>query len=170
VPEKFYVAMVASVYKWLIMALFSVSHPFYVSVTEINHNPKDKTLEVSCKMFLDDTEKTLKNQYNIPVELTKPRDPKKTQEMLSTYVKKHFQLKVNGKPVEMEFVGFEVEGASIWTYFQVNKISEVQKLDITDNILYELYDSQISILHAQVKGNKKSTRLSNPETNASFEF
>jgi hypothetical protein len=162
--------MVASFYKWLIMGLFTLSHPFYVSVTEINHNEKDKTLEVSFKMFLDDTEKTLKKQYNMPVELTNPKDPKKAQEMMGNYIKKHFQLKVNGKPVELEFVGFEVEGASIWSYFQVNKINEVQKLDITDNILYEVYDTQICILHAQVKGNKKSTHINNPETNASFEF
>ncbi len=162
--------MAASVYKWLIVAFFSLNHPFYVSVTEINHNEKDKTLEISCKMFLDDTEKTLKKLYNAPVELTAPKDPKKAQEMMSSYVKKHLQLKINGKPVELEFVGFEVEGASIWSYFQVSKVSSVQKIDVTDNILYEVYDSQISIIHAQVKGNKKSTRINNPETNASFEF
>lgn len=162
--------MATPVYKWLIMALFSMSHPFYVSVTEINHNEKDKTLEISCKMFLDDTEKTLKKQYNMSVELTKPKDPKKAQEMMSSYVKKHLQLKVNGKPVEMDFIGFEVDGASIWSYFQVSRIEGVQKLDIIDNILYELYDTQIGILHAQVKGNKKSTHINYPESNASFEF
>jgi hypothetical protein len=162
--------MAAALYKWLLAAFITVSHPFYVSVTEINHNPKDKTLEISCKMFLDDTETTLKKQYNIPVELTNPKDPKKAQQMVSDYVKKHMQLKVDGKAVPLEFVGFEVEGASIWTYFQVNNISSLHKIDINTNILYEMYDTQISIVHAQVAGNKKSTRVTNPETNVSFDF
>ena len=162
--------MAASVYKWLMAAVFAVAHPFYVSVTEINHNAKDKTLEISCKMFLDDTESILKKQYNTTVELTTPKDPKKAQQMVSEYVKKHLQLKVDGKAVPMEFVGFEVEGASIWSYFQVNNVTNPHKIDITNNILYESWDSQISIMHVQVGGNKKSTRVVNPEANASFEF
>lgn len=162
--------MVASVYKWLMMAFMAVAHPFFVSVTEINHNAKEKTLEISCKMFLDDTETTLRKQYNTTVELTTPKDPKKAQQMVSDYVKKHLQLKIDGKPVVLEFVGFEVEGASIWTYFQVSNIASVHKIDITNNILYEVYDTQISIMHAQVGGNKKSTRNTFPDVNASFEF
>ena len=31
-----------------------ILHPFFISVTEINHNIKDKSLEVSCKIFTDD--------------------------------------------------------------------------------------------------------------------
>jgi hypothetical protein len=30
------------------------SHPFFISVTEINHNSGDKNLEISCKIFTDD--------------------------------------------------------------------------------------------------------------------
>ena len=38
-------------------------HPFYISITEINHNAKDKTLEISCKMFAEDLEETLNKNY-----------------------------------------------------------------------------------------------------------
>ena len=34
-------------------------HPFYVSVTEINQNAAEKSLEISCKFFADDFEQTL---------------------------------------------------------------------------------------------------------------
>ena len=162
--------MAASFYKWLIIGAFNLVHPFFVSVTEVNHNAKDKTLEISCKMFLDDTEKTLKKQLNTTVELASPKEPKKAQQLVSDYVKKHLQIKIDGKPVTIEFVGYEVEGASIWSYFQVNNISEVHKIDFTNTILYELYDTEISIMHAQVGGNKKSSRITNPESVASFEF
>jgi hypothetical protein len=75
--------MAASFYKWLIIGAFNLVHPFFVSVTEVNHNAKDKTLEISCKMFLDDTEKTLKKQLNTTVELVSPKEPKKAQQLLS---------------------------------------------------------------------------------------
>ncbi|MEO5683762.1 MAG: DUF6702 family protein [Chitinophagaceae bacterium] len=162
--------MAASFYKWLMLGVLGFFHPFYVSVTEINHNAKEKTLEVSCKIFLDDTEKTLKKQLNTAVELTNPKEPKKAQQQVGDYVKKHLSIKVDGKPVVLDFVGYEVEGASLWSYYQVNNIAGVHKIEVTNNLLYEMYDSQICIVHAQVGGNKKSTRVTNPETNMVFEF
>ena len=162
--------MAASFYKWLIVGVLGVFHPFFVSVTEINHNAKEKTLEISCKLFLDDTEKGIKKQLNTAVELTAPKDLKKAQQQVSDYVKKHLAVKVDGRPVNLEFVGYEVEGASLWSYYQVKNISSVHKIEVSNNLLYEMYDSQISIVHAQVGGNKKSTRVTNPETNMVFEF
>ncbi|MBS1564727.1 MAG: hypothetical protein JST39_10075 [Bacteroidetes bacterium] len=106
--------MAPSFYKWLLTGIVAFWHPFYVSVTEINHNAKQQTLEISCKTFLDDMEKTLTKQYKMPVELTKPKDPKKAQDMVAEYIRRHLVLKVDGKPVTMEFVGFETEGASLW--------------------------------------------------------
>jgi len=162
--------MAASLYKWLLVSILGFFHPFYVSVTEINHNAKEKILEVSCKMFLEDTEKTLEKQLKTPVELTNPKDPKKAQQLVGDYVKKHLQVKIDGKPVTLDFVGYEVEGASLWSYYQVSNIATVHKIDISDNLLYEFDATQISIVHAQAGGNKKSTRVTNPETNISFDF
>ena len=36
-----------------------IFHPFFVSVTEINHNAKNHSVEVSCRMFYDDLERAL---------------------------------------------------------------------------------------------------------------
>jgi len=162
--------MAAFFYKWLMIGLLALPHPFYVSVTEINHNAKEKTLEISCKLFLDDTEKTIKKELNTPVELSSPKDPKKAQQQLSDYVKKHLSIKIDGKPVSMEFIGYEAEGASLWSYYQVKNISSVHKIEVSNSLLYELYDSQISIVHAQVGADKKSTKVTNPEKNMVFEF
>ena len=69
--------MVILQYKWLLLlpALLAsghltqepnnaAAHPLFVSVTEINHNAADKNLEISCKIFIDDFEKTLTNIYH----------------------------------------------------------------------------------------------------------
>jgi hypothetical protein len=162
--------MAASVYKWLAVSIVGLFHPFYVSVTEINHNAKEKILEVSCKLFLDDVEKALKKQLNTNVELTNPKEPKKAQQLVSEYVKKHLAIKLEGKPQAMEFIGYEVEGASLWTYFQVNNIGSVHKVEVSNNLLYDMYPSQISIVHVQAGGDKKSTRVTNPDSNMRFEF
>ena len=148
----------------------SYVHPFYVSVTEFNHNQKDKTIEISCKMFAEDLENTLKSQYKTNVDITHPKDAKLVEKYVYEYLQKHFQLKVNGKAVTLQFVGYEKEEEAVWGYLQVNNVPVVKKIEVTNNILYELYNTQISIMHASVGGARKSTRLVYPDTQASFEF
>ena len=59
--------MVTSIHKWFLVPCFLslapvfktapgtiALHPYYISVVEINHNPTDKTLEISCKIFTND--------------------------------------------------------------------------------------------------------------------
>jgi hypothetical protein len=85
-------------------------------------------------------------------------------------VQKHLLIKADGKPVALQFLGYEQDEEGIVSYYQVNNIASVKKLDITDNILFEYKEQQISIIHATVNGNKKSTKLVNPEDKYSFEF
>ena len=146
------------------------SHPIFVSVTEIEHNAKDKTLEVSCKIFTDDFEKTLRSTYNTYVDLLKPKDKNATNKLVADYVQKHLLIKVDGKPVALQFLGYEQDEEGIVSYYQVHNINAVKKLDITDNILFEYKKEQLSIIHTTVNGNKKSTKLVNPDEKASFEF
>ncbi|HMI77727.1 MAG TPA: DUF6702 family protein, partial [Ferruginibacter sp.] len=67
-------------------------------------------------------------------------------------------------------LGYEQHEEGIMSYYQVNNIPSVKKLDITDNILFEYKKEQISIIHVIVNGNRKSSRLINPEEKTGFEF
>ena len=79
-------------------------------------------------------------------------------------------IKVDGKAVQLEFVGFERESEATWSYFQVNNLASVKKIDITDNILFETSTDQINLLHVTVNGNRKSTKLDYPDTHVVFDF
>ena len=146
------------------------SHPIFVSVTEIEHNAKDKTLEISCKIFTDDFEKTLRSTYKTYVDLLKPKDKNATNKLVADYVQKHLLIKIDGKPGALQFLGYEQDEEGIVSYYQINNIATVKKLDITDNILFEYKKEQLSIIHTTVNGNKKSIKLVNPEDKYSFEF
>ena len=168
--------MVSLLFKWLMIGgLFmhqpaANSHPIFVSVTEIEHNAKDKTLEISCKIFTDDFEKALRETYKTYVDLLQPKDKTAMNKLVSDYVQKHLQLKVDGKAVALQFLGYEQQEEGIVSFYQVNNIAAVKKLDVTDNILFEYKKEQMNILHITVNGNKKSTKLVNPEEKASFVF
>ena len=168
--------MVPFLFKWFVIGGFLLSkpvatnHPIYVSVTEIEHNAKDKTLEISCKIFTDDFEKTLRQTYKGQVDLLQPKDKNAMNKLVQDYVQKHLQIKVDEKSVALQFIGYEQEEEGIVSFYQVNNIASVKKLDITDNILFEYKKEQISIIHTTVNGNRKSTKLVNPEDKYSFVF
>jgi hypothetical protein len=158
--------MAILLYKWLIFL-----HPLYISVTEINHNAKDKTLEISCKIFADDFEKALTTATNKKIDLFNPKDKNEVDGRITDYIKKHLGIKLDGKAMNFSLVGFEKEEDAIWSYFQVTGISTPpKKIEIMDNILYEVYEKEINLVHVSVGGNRKSTKLDAPEANAVIEF
>jgi hypothetical protein len=176
--------MVILLYKWLFLASTILGngdpatgktararHPLYISVTEIDHNTKDKNLEISCKIFTDDFEKTLTSVFKAKVDLTAPADKGEADRMVREYIKSHLLLKVDNKAVTLEFVGFEKENDAVWSYFEVKNITTApKKIDVTNTILYETYDKQMNLMHVTVGGDRKSYRLNNPDEEASFSF
>src|SRR5882724_9495876 len=158
--------MAASLFKWLIL----LSHPLYITVTDINHNAKDKTLEISCKMFTNDFEAVLEKAAHGKVDLSDAKNKTATDKLIADYVQKHLQLKVDGRPAVIQFVGSEKEEDGTWSYFQVSNIPSVKKIDVSNSLLYDNFNQEINIMHASVGGVKKSTRLDYPDSAASFEF
>ena len=111
--------MVNSLFQWLTMALFTAIHPLYISIIDINHNAKDKELEVSVRIFTDDFENTLKKYSTAKVDLTHPADKAAADKLVSNYIVNKLQIKANGKQMNLHYVGFEQNQESIWVYFEV---------------------------------------------------
>lgn len=173
--------MVISLCKWVFAGLFffihagdrdlpSLKHPFYVSVTEINHNARDQTIEVSCKIFTDDLEKILGKISNAAVDLSDQKNKTENDKLIAAYIPRHLQLRIDDKIVTLQFIGSEKESEATWSYFQANNIPSVKKIDINNDLLYELYDSQVNIIHIVVNEKRESTKLSKPDVHAVFLF
>ena len=183
--------MVTSFNKWLVVPVFMIFssikisekpnsqfpsmgikalHPFHVSTTEINHNASDKTLEISCKVFIDDFESALAKQYHTKADLSAVNLKRAMDTLIKKYINSHLLLNAGAKTLVMKYLGFEKENEAVYAYLQVDNISTLKKIEVTDSILYDLYDDQISIIHVIVSGNRKSTKLDYPTTKAIFDF
>ena len=147
------------------------NHPVYVSVTEIEFNPADKSLEIICRVFTNDFEATLKKETpESKIDLLASDQKKKMEQIVATYLSKHLKIAVDGKWRQMEWVGYEQQEESIASYLQVTGVEGFKKITIKDDILYEYKKEQISLIHLTVKGKRKSTKLNNPDSVASFEY
>ncbi len=175
--------MAVILYKWLMVSLFvaghssvqpleiqKVFHPFYVSVTEINHNATDKTLEISCKMFAEDIEQSLEKNYKMQLDISSDKDKAAFDKYIPDYFRKHLNLVVEGKPVKLTYIGYEKEKESLFCYFQVDNIAALKKLDISNDILYDFNEAEINIMHVIVNGKRQSYKVSYPDKQVSFGF
>jgi hypothetical protein len=145
-------------------------HPFYIAVTEMNLNPADKTLEVSCKMFADDLEQIIEKKNHAELDISAERDKSKFDTYIPAYIKTHLSLSIDGKPATLSYIGFEKEKESAYCYFQVQNVSSLKKVEVNDSILQDFTQEQINIIHVSVNGKRQSTKLDYPSTNASFSF
>jgi len=190
VTKKNIPLMAASVYKWSVLSLIIPAmmaipslkdskspleeagepHPIHISVIEINHNAADKTLEISCKIFTDDFEKTLAKKYNAKVDLINPPNKAAMDSLIKKYILSHLSIKANGKPVAFSYIGFEHEVEAVYSYIEVENIPSVGKFDITTDVMYDTFEDQMNILHVMVNGSRKSTRLNYPTKNAVISF
>ncbi len=145
-------------------------HPFYVSITEIKQNPASHSLEISCRMFSDDLEKALEKQYHTPLDIIKPKDKALANKLIQDYVKKHFQIRIDGKTLNMDYVGYEIQEDGTWSYFEVKGIDQPKKITVHDDLLYEMHPEQINMMHVTVGRERKSTKVDNPDADAVFSF
>lgn len=154
----------------ILIFLFSLFHPFYVSVTEINHNPKTKTLEISTKIFFDDLETDIERESKVSFDIIKPSDKAKTNELIASYLKKHLQISVNHKTLPINYMGYEIQEDAIWCYLEIPKVKAVQQITVINNVLYNLHKEQINMLNVTVNGKRQSTKLDAPNGRVSFKF
>ncbi len=145
-------------------------HPLHLSSTEINFNEKENSLEISCKLFTDDFEDVLAKQYKIKTDLTKPSMQKAMDDVIEKYLSTHLQFKVNGKKIQATYLGFEKDNEATNVYLEINMVPSIQNLNISNSILYDLFNDQMNILHVTKSGTRKSLRTNYPETNMSVNF
>ena len=147
-----------------------MSHPIYVSVTEIEHNVKEKVVEVSCKLFTDDFEKALRTIYKTPVDLIHPKDKPAMDKLVNDYVNRHLKITADGRLLKLKYLGYELIEEAVYSYYEVTGIEKISSLSIVNNLLYDFQPEQMGLMHITVSGNRKSTKLNYPEEKAVVQF
>ncbi|MFM7645489.1 MAG: DUF6702 family protein [Sphingomonadales bacterium] len=149
----------------------NATHPFHVSVTEINHNTSARTLEIQCKFFSDDFEVALKSAFNQKADLSNPAMQERMDSLVSRYVRLYLQLRVNGKPIELQYLGFEQEREATYVYFESSNITtSIRSMECGARLLYESFSDQVNIFHVTTAAGKKSTKLDYPATSVLLNF
>ncbi|MBY0478595.1 MAG: hypothetical protein K2Q24_13185 [Chitinophagaceae bacterium] len=145
-------------------------HPYYMSVTEAEYKAAEKEIQISSKIFIDDLEYALEQEYKTKVEILKATDQKRNELLLTSFFQRHLKFTVDGKPMKAELIGFEREGEAIWTYLMIKNVSKLKSVTVFSDLLYAYREDQINIIHFKHNNQRKSHRLTLPDKQVTFNW
>lgn len=145
-------------------------HPFYLSVSDLKYNNKEQLIQGSIKIFVNDFEDALTKLNGKRVDLIHPSDKKYIEKLISDYLLKRFSIKLEKKLVNFTVIGYEILQEATWVYIESEVCTKPKKLEIENSILYDFLKGQANIVHIEVNGETKSSKVNCPDKNVMFEF
>ncbi len=134
-------------------------HKFYVSIYQINFNQKDKRLEITSRIFIDDLNNMLFLKYNKKTHISEKEETKEDIELMKKYVSENFLIKVNGVSKPINYLSYELEANVLICYFNIKDISKIKSLEVQNTALFELNLEQQNIIQTTIYNIKKSLLL-----------
>ena len=158
-------------YIFVLSAWMSLLHPFFISLTEMRYNPASQKMEIAQKIFWDDLEVALGNEFEEKVDFLKPKDKAKLDNQIKTYLLKHNQVWVNGKLLTLNYLGHEVEEDAAWFYLESSQAETPKTVEMKNTILLEDFDGQQNIVHVYFQSKSpRSMLLGKGEEKGKVEF
>lgn len=134
------------------LSSFMNIHKYYVSVTDIEYVKEAKSLQIISRLFVDDIEKVLQERYDDSIKIE--------DELTDTYIEKYFSKKVlitiNNELKQFKFIGKEIEDDMVHCYFEIENISNIETINVTNKLLFDMFDNQQNITHLKINDKKKS--------------
>lgn len=119
---------------------------FFSSMTKVDYVDGTKSLKFTTKLNTDHVSNAIKinpNTAGFEAEVKK-------------YVNRNFDVYVNGSVKTLTFTGSQVNGESVWVYFESAGVGEIKSLKIKNTILLETYPKQFNVVNVAYKGQQKT--------------
>lgn len=138
---------------------FKTNHKFYVSVTEIVYNEKSESLQIISRVFIDDLEDLLQTRYDKNIKLGKGNETAMVPDLLKKYLNEKIQVQLDGRLVEVNFLGKEYEDDMLLLYLEIPKVKSFKKITVKNALLTDMFNEQKNLVHVTYKGSTKSLIL-----------
>lgn len=145
----------------LLISFFSFKDlDFFSSMTKVDYIDGSKTLKFTTKLNTSHISQATKidpNTAGFEAEVKK-------------YVNNNVDVAVNGAPKTLTFTGSQVNGESVWVYYEVGNVSDISNLKIKNSILIGQFPKQVNIMNITYKGNLKTVNFQKGKETAEVSF
>ncbi|MGB0787934.1 MAG: DUF6702 family protein [Marinirhabdus sp.] len=144
----------------VVLATSAAAHKFYVSVTQVEHNGEEKSLQIISKYFLDDLEATLRVRYNNPnINIASYKETSADVSVMKKYLMEKLKISVNGKPLQLNYIGHEYLPEEVKLYIEATGVQTVETITFENKALMEMYTKQQNIVHYKQGETRRSITL-----------
>jgi hypothetical protein len=144
---------------FLLSAFKSGTHEFYLSVTEIEYNKEEQSLQIITRVFIDDFQEVLNERYGEDIQLSEEAEEGEVTENISKYLAQKLRLNANGEELQLNYLGKEYDADQLVLYIEVENLVPFNQIEVTNEILTDLFDDQKNVVHVKVNGKTKSLLL-----------
>lgn len=131
-------------------------HEFHISKCLIEYNEKEKALQVTLHLFIDDLEDALKAQGADELFICTEKESEKAEEYIYKYLQQKLEISLDEQAVDYTFLGKEMseDMVAVWCYLELENVESFNQLYVKNRILLDTFDDQkniISIIGPQKK-------------------
>lgn len=134
-------------------------HKFYVSIYQIKFVPEKKALHITSRIFIDDLNAVLSKKYSQKIKIGDKEESLNDIELMKKYILERFIIKVNGKPVVINYLSNEKENNVLVCYYKVLGISKIKEIEIENTSLFEVDEAQQNIVQTAIYNKKQDLLL-----------
>ena len=147
---------------FLIFPVFTtnvIGHEYYVSVTNIEYVEEQQSLQIISQIFIDDFEKLIRERYDESVTLDIENEAEVIETYMRRYIEDKLKVSVNGKTLKFKFIGKEYIDDIVYCYLEIQNISAIRSIAITNQILFDVLQEQQNIVRLKILNKNKSFLL-----------
>ena len=138
---------------------FTAFHKYYVSVTEIEYVNEQKSVQIISRIFIDDFESLLRNRYDERLTLAIENEDDLVDYYTEKYLKEKLKITINSQTLEFNFIGKEYEEDIMLSYLEIVGVENISSIEVTNRILFELFQDQKNIVRFKINSKNKSILL-----------
>ena len=144
-----------------LLSLFSFKDfDFFSSMTKVDYIDGSKTLKFTTKLNTTHISQAVKIDPNTAA----------FEAELKKYINNNIDISVNGNPKNLTFTGSQVNGESVWIYYEISNVSEISKLRIRNNILISQFPKQVNIMNITYKGILRTVNFQKGKETSEIDF
>jgi hypothetical protein len=137
---------------------YTAVHKFYISVTSIGYSEKDRALQITTRVFIDDFDRALLERYGIKGNLATEDEASQADEFIEKYLNAKFALAIDDKNVAYNFLGKIYDNDIMICYLEVPKIDirAATTISVQNEVLMDIFEEQKNVVHFKIENQKKS--------------
>ena len=146
------------------------AHKYYISFTKIDYSEKNKALQITMRVFIDDLQNALDDQFRINTELDTKKEIADSDDYISKYISDKFMVKVNGQEIGYNYLGKKYDSDAVKLYIEIENIDQIESIEIQNRVLMELFSDQQNIIKLNINKKKKSFILTDNDDKDLLKF